>query len=73
MRKAWFYWKSRVGDPTWNMQYEVPRAYVSGSPTVAFLKDAPAGIDFELTQLYDTSQTAGEEMGRILVQHQAVA
>ena len=21
MRKAWFYWKSRVGDPTWNMQY----------------------------------------------------
>ena len=21
MRKAWFYWQSRVGDPTWNMQY----------------------------------------------------
>ena len=21
MRKAWFYWKSRVGAPTWNMQY----------------------------------------------------
>ena len=21
MRKAWFYWKGRVGKPTWNMQY----------------------------------------------------
>ena len=21
MRKAWFYWQARVGDPTWNMQY----------------------------------------------------
>ena len=21
MRKAWFYWKGRVGQPTWNMQY----------------------------------------------------
>ncbi len=21
MRKAWFYWQSRVGNPTWNMQY----------------------------------------------------
>jgi tricorn protease len=21
MRKAWFYWKTRVGRPTWNMQY----------------------------------------------------
>ena len=21
IRKAWFYWKSRVGEPTWNMQY----------------------------------------------------
>ena len=21
MRKAWFYWKDRVGKPTWNMQY----------------------------------------------------
>lgn len=21
MRKAWFYWKGRVGDPYWNMQY----------------------------------------------------
>jgi len=21
MRKAWFYWKSRVGEPTWNMHY----------------------------------------------------
>ncbi len=21
MRPAWFYWKSRVGEPTWNMQY----------------------------------------------------
>jgi tricorn protease len=21
MRKAWFYWQSRVGEPTWNMQY----------------------------------------------------
>jgi tricorn protease len=21
MRPAWFYWQSRVGDPTWNMQY----------------------------------------------------
>jgi tricorn protease len=21
MRKAWFYWQPRVGEPTWNMQY----------------------------------------------------
>ena len=21
MRKAWFYWQGRVGEPTWNMQY----------------------------------------------------
>jgi tricorn protease len=21
LRKAWFYWQSRAGDPTWNMQY----------------------------------------------------
>jgi tricorn protease len=21
MRKAWFYWQTRVGNPTWNMQY----------------------------------------------------
>jgi tricorn protease len=21
LRKAWFYWQDRVGDPTWNMQY----------------------------------------------------
>lgn len=21
LRKAWFYWQGRVGDPTWNMQY----------------------------------------------------
>ena len=58
---------------TWNMQYQVPRAYVSGSPSVVFVKNAPAGLDFELTQLYDTAATAGEEMGSILVQHQAVA
>lgn len=57
----------------WNMQYEIPRAYVSGSPSVVFTKNAPAGLEFELTQLYDTGEAAGEEMGRILVQHQAVS
>jgi tricorn protease len=26
-RRAWFYWKSRVGQPTWNMQY-APRGHM---------------------------------------------
>ncbi len=58
---------------TWNMQYQVPRAFVSGSPSVVFTKTAPAALEFELTQLYDTAAAAGEEMGTLLTQHQAVA
>ena len=58
---------SPAGDG-WAVQYEIPKGIVSSSPSVQFAKNAPAGLAFELAVLFDTSETAGEEMGRFIVQ-----
>lgn len=53
---------------TGNMQYEVPIAAQSGSPTVTYRKDQPAGLALEWMALVDPSQTAQEYFGRLVVQ-----
>lgn len=53
---------------TGNVQLELPRAVMSSSPSVAFAKNAPAGLQMELTAIFDPDQTSGEELGRLIVQ-----
>jgi hypothetical protein len=50
------------------MQYEVPIAAQSGSPTVTYLKDRPAGLALEWMALVDPSQSAAEYFGRLVTQ-----
>lgn len=54
----------------WNTQYEIWRAVITSSPSVVFAKNAPAGLQFDITVLFDTAQAAGKEMGVLRVQHQ---
>jgi len=52
-----------------NAQYEIPRAVQTGSPSVAYSKGSPTGLDFEFMTLVDTAASAtGEEFGRLIVQ-----
>lgn len=50
------------------VQYELPKAIVSSSPSIAFTKNTPAGLQFELTALFDNDEASGEELGRLIVQ-----
>jgi hypothetical protein len=64
------------GDSAYNetmkAQYEVPRAYQSGSPELVYRKAAPAGLALEFTALEDLTTTNDEErFGRLIMQHQA--
>ena len=48
LRKAWFYWQPRVGQPTWNMQYAfrghiVVLSTSSPRPTARRSRKASAG------------------------------
>ena len=49
-------------------QFEVPRAYISSSPSVQFSKSVPAGIEFEFTALDDmTALATGNRFGRLTI------
>lgn len=53
----------------WNMQYEIPIAAQSGSPTVVFKKDTPALLQLEWMALVDSSAASEDErFGRIVMQ-----
>ncbi len=68
--KAWLV-KSIDASPegdTWNMQYEIPKAVVMGSPSVAYSKSVPAGLAFQIQALFDTAEAAGEALGRLIIQ-----
>ncbi len=54
-----------------NMQYEIPMAYVAGSPTVAYSKGSPAGLEFELHALEDVAGTTPKGFGTIRAAHAA--
>ncbi len=58
---------SPEGD-AWSMQFQLPKAVMTSSPSVVFAKNAPAGLQFELTALFDTTQAAGAELGKLIVQ-----
>ncbi len=58
---------SPEGD-TWNMQYEIPKGVVMGSPSVVFTKSAVAGLAFQVQVLFDTAESSGEELGRLIIQ-----
>lgn len=47
----------------WIGQYWFPRAAQSGSPSVAFMKKDPAGLELEWTCLVDPNQAASERFG----------
>jgi hypothetical protein len=51
-----------------SMQYEIPRVAQSGTPSVKFSRDDKATLSVEFVALYDESQPAGEEFGRVLAQ-----
>jgi len=51
-----------------NMQYEIPKVAQSGTPSVKFSRDDKAVLAVEFKALYDSSQTAGEEFGRLMAQ-----
>jgi hypothetical protein len=60
----------RGGSPygDWNMQYEIPKVAQSGAPSVKFTRDDKAVLSVEFVALYDSSQSAGEEFGRLKAQ-----
>lgn len=60
----------RGGSPYMNaiMQYEVPICSQSGTPSVSFTRDAKAVLSCEFQSLYDSTQGAGEEFGRLIAQ-----
>lgn len=54
-----------------NMQYEVPYAFMSGSPEPVFRKGEPAAFALEFTALRDpNAATKAESFGRLVTQHQ---
>lgn len=53
---------------TVNMQFEVPICSHVASYEMAFQKSPPAGVVLEFQALVDTSQSAGEEFGRLFAQ-----
>lgn len=62
---------SPYGD-AYNMQFEVPRVYQSGSPKPKFGKGMPAGLDLEFSALEDLAASVpSERFGRLIAQHQA--
>lgn len=69
-RKAWLF-RGADASPEgtgWNLQFELPIGVLNSSPSVAFAKNAPAGLLFEVMGIFDGSQSAGEELGRLIVQ-----
>lgn len=56
--------------PDWNAQFEVPIAVQVGSPSISFVKGAPAGIELEWAALEDASASdETERFGRLVVQN----
>jgi hypothetical protein len=54
-----------------NAQYQVPRCYMSNSPTIVYKKGMPAGVELEFTALEDAG-AASEDLrfGSMVFQHQ---
>lgn len=62
---------SPYGD-SFNMQFEVPRVYQSGSPKPTFGKGKPAALQLEFSALEDlNASSAAERFGRLIAQHAA--
>lgn len=54
----------------WNMQYEVPRAMQTGTPSVVYRRSTPAGLALEWTALVDPDAASEDErFGRLIAQH----
>lgn len=55
-----------------NAQYQVPRCYMSNSPSVVYRKAVPAGVALEFTALEDLGATSEDlRFGSMVFQHQA--
>ncbi|MCQ4575418.1 MAG: hypothetical protein NOU37_09270 [Candidatus Brocadiales bacterium] len=51
----------------WDMQYEIPKAVLTSSPTTVFQKGAPAGLEFEFIAIEDSDAAgASKRFGRLL-------
>jgi len=62
---------SPYGD-SWNLQYQVPRAYVRSEAEVVYQKGEPAGLEITFVALVDLdAATEAEQFGRIVAQHAA--
>lgn len=56
----------------WNMQFEIPRAQMTGSPRPVFRKSIPAGLALEWSAQVDPNASSDDErFGRLLAQHAA--
>ncbi|MEQ8834272.1 MAG: hypothetical protein RIB67_07480 [Miltoncostaeaceae bacterium] len=59
---------------TFNAQYEVPRCYEGGSPSVQFQKGEPAMLAFEFVAMEDLDAASEDErFGRLIVQDEEPA
>lgn len=59
-------------DEAMTAQYQVPRVYQSASPSVAYRKGVPAGIELEFTALEDLAAASNDvRFGSMVFQHQA--
>lgn len=56
------------GTPEWSMQYWVPRAAQTGSPSGTYKKDTPFLLALEWMALVDTNQASDERFGVLEVQ-----
>jgi len=60
---------SAYGDQ-WYMQYELPIAAQTGSPTVVHKKSEPVGLELEWTSLVDSGAASdAERFGRLVIQN----
>ncbi len=55
-----------------NMQYQCPKVYQSGSPSVTFSKSASV-LAVEFTAIYDISAASGAEFGTMIMQESAAS
>lgn len=53
----------------WNLQYELPRAYLRAEAEVVYSKGEPAGLEITLVALEALSGAADEKFGRLIAQN----
>ncbi|MBY0392607.1 MAG: hypothetical protein K2Q27_05000 [Novosphingobium sp.] len=55
-----------------NLQYQVPRCYMAGSPALVYRKGVPIGVELMFTALEDPNAASVDlRFGSLLAQHQA--